>query len=62
MKRHWLMDEVLVLLRNAECHLLDRTDWKSEDVTGARTKLRDARVLICDMTEADFVLSIRGTG
>jgi hypothetical protein len=62
MKRHWLMDEVLACLRNAECHLLDRDDWQSEDVADARTKLRGARTRICDMTEWDFVQSIRGTG
>ena len=62
MKRHWLMDEVLALLRNAECHLIDRPDWQSDGITDARTKLRRARVQICDMTEADFVQSIRGAG
>lgn len=60
MKRHWLMDEVLALLRNAECRLLDRADWESVGVKDARTILRNARTRICDMTEADFVQSIRG--
>ena len=57
--KHWVGGEILALLRNAECHLIDRPDWTVAGVTDARTILRNARTRICDISEAGFVRGIR---